>query len=741
MISQKRSFRAALSAAICAFGISAGAIFCPLTAFDMAAVGWPLLAGVCLFASILCAVVLDLLRPAAAFSVLGILLGAFCFYFRRELAGSFLYFAAATLEEYVKAFHFSLPSVLQTALTSGADATLALCVLGALLALITSWTVISRCSLFGVFVTSLPFLIVCLVILQTVPATVPMLLLTGTLVLLSLTQTLRLDTTQSGYRLTLHLAVPVAALMVLLAVLFPRAGYERSDWSKSLAPMLNQAAEKLTVFRENAATGQVEFVSPFTPSTLGRWAWDSSVTSVNLKRVGPQRKTGRRVMRVKSDYSAACHLRADSMAVYENSTWRALKESDYENSGVTDGVLLSPSKQTLGLSSGNSFEVRTDMKSSIFYVPYRPLELPTGGEAVFDAYIKNPSQLTDYTVSYAYVEETADRNAQYEAFVHETYTQLPDDIRAELETILLQAYASNLYSSESPSLQKTVRAIAKYVSESASYSLDTPRAPDGEDFALWFLRESDTGYCVHFATATVLLLRAADIPARYVTGYYFTTQSGQWTDVSEDDAHAWVEYYLDGYGWQVIDPTPADLSAQTPEETQPDASTDTQEPGQTDQTQPDEPTAPTEPTQPEPDSTEKTDQAEVSGNAEQNLAGKTALTIVWTVLFAALALCIWQVVLTGLRRAAFMTGSNNKRAVMLWRHIEFLCKLDKTEPPEDLHAVALKARFSQHKLTGEELGLLQAYCDEKLEALLTKSSLPKKLFCTVILALHKPVRR
>ena len=739
MISQKRSFRAALSAAICAFGISAGAIFCPLTAFDMAAVGWPLLAGVFLFASILCAAVLDLFRPAAAFSILGILLGAACFYFRRELAGSFLYLAAATLEEYVKAFHFSLPSVLQTALTSGADATLALCVLGALLALITCWTVISRCSLFGVFVTSLPFLIVCLVILQTVPATAAMLLLTGTLVLLVLTQTLRLDTTQSGYRLTLYLAVPVAALMVLLAVLFPRAGYERSNWSKSLAPMLNQAAEKLTVFRENAATGQMEFVSPFTPSTLGRWAWDSSVTSVNLKRVGPQRKTGRRVMRVKSDYSAACHLRADSMAVYEDSTWRALKDSDYENSGVTSGVLLSPSKQTLDISSGNAFEVRTDMKSSIFYVPYRPVELPTGGEAVFDAYVKNPSQLTDYTVSYVYVVETADRNEQYEVFVHETYTQLPDDVRAELEQILPQAQATLLYSSESPSVQKTVQAIAKYVSESASYSLDTPRAPDGEDFALWFLRESDTGYCVHFATATALLLRAANIPARYVTGYYFKTQSGQWTDVSEDDAHAWVEYYLDGYGWQVLDPTPADLSAQTQQS--PDVSTDTQEPEQAEKTQPDEPAAPVEPSQPEPDSAEKPAQPEASGNAAQDPAGKTVLPFVWTVLFVALALCIWQVALTGLRRAAFMTGPNNKRAVMLWRHIEFLCKLNKTEPPEPLHAVALKARFSQHKLTDEELGRLQAFSEETLETLLTKSSLPKKLFCTVFLALHKPLKR
>ena len=71
-----------------------------------------------------------------------------------------------------------------------------------------------------------------------------------------------------------------------------------------------------------------------------------------------------------------------------DSRWSALSDEDYENSGVSSGVLLSPDMQTLGLDTANELQIRTDMKSSIFYVPYRPLELPTGGEAVFDAYIK-----------------------------------------------------------------------------------------------------------------------------------------------------------------------------------------------------------------------------------------------------------------------------------------------------------------------------------------------------------------
>lgn len=90
----------------------------------------------------------------------------------------------------------------------------------------------------------------------------------------------------------------------------------------------------------------------------------------------------------------------------------ALSEEDYDGSGVSAGVLLAPDVQTLGLDTVNKLQIKTDMKSSIYYLPYRSLELPTGGEAVFDAYVKNPSQLTEYTIETAFVEETADRNAQ-----------------------------------------------------------------------------------------------------------------------------------------------------------------------------------------------------------------------------------------------------------------------------------------------------------------------------------------
>ena len=734
MIAEKGSFRAAVSAAIFAFGISAGAIFCPVTAFGLQADSWALLL-VCIAASIAFAVLFRVFRPVYSFGAVLLTALAFAWFCHDAFLESALGLLGGIFENYVAAFHFSMPQVLAEAAETGADATMALGVLAAILALITVWTVLSRCSVFGVVLASAPCLIICLVILQTEPGTLPRLTLTGTLTLLILTQKLRFDTTQSGHRLALYLLVPVAVLIVGLALVFPRDSYVRSDWSKSLSPLVSETAEKLTVFRKNAATGQVEFVSPFTPSTLGRWPWDSSVTSVNLKRVGPQRKTGRHVMQVYSDFSAACHLRADSMAVYEDSRWSALSDEDYENSGVSSGVLLSPDMQTLGLDTANELQIRTDMKSSIFYVPYRPLELPTGGEAVFDAYIKNPSQLTEYSVPYAFVEETADRNPEYETFVHETYTQLPDEIRAELEPYVSGARTSLQTNIDALLTQKLAQGIAQYVSNSAAYSLDTPRVPEGEDFALWFLRESDTGYCVHFTTATVLLLRAAGIPARYVTGYYFKTTAGQWADVTEDDAHAWVEYYIDGMGWQIMDATPAEvLNTQTqeqPQQEQPQSPSTGEEKTNTQDTNQPETAAP-EPSQSDP---------EPQTEAPEKTTGAVALHVVWIVLFALLALCVWQLLLLSLRKAAMQTGSNNKRAVAYWRHIEFLCKLDKSEPPDELRNLALKARFSQHKLDGSELELLRSFSGQKTQQLLADSGWLKRLWLRAGLALQPGSRR
>lgn len=88
-----------------------------------------------------------------------------------------------------------------------------------------------------------------------------------------------------------------------------------------------------------------------------------------------------------------------------------------------------------------------------------------------------------------------------------------------------------------------------------TYSLTPP--PLGTDPVDDFLFRTRTGFCGHYASAFVDMMRAADVPARVVTGYL----GGQWNPydgtliVRQSDAHAWAEVWLDGHGWTRVDPT------------------------------------------------------------------------------------------------------------------------------------------------------------------------------------------
>lgn len=61
--------------------------------------------------------------------------------------------------------------------------------------------------------------------------------------------------------------------------------------------------------------------------------------------------------------------------------------------------------------------------------------------------------------------------------------------------------------------------------------------------------------CRHYSKAATLLYRALGIPARYVIGYVGTTKANEWVEITTDNAHAWVEVYIDGFGWLQVEVT------------------------------------------------------------------------------------------------------------------------------------------------------------------------------------------
>ena len=97
----------------------------------------------------------------------------------------------------------------------------------------------------------------------------------------------------------------------------------------------------------------------------------------------------------------------------------------------------------------------------------------------------------------------------------------------------------------------------RMINQDFGYTLAVPLA--GRNAVDEFLFQTRAGYCEHFSSAFVVLMRAARIPARVVTGYvggYRNPIGGYWL-VRNSDAHAWAEVWLPGRGWVRFDPTAA----------------------------------------------------------------------------------------------------------------------------------------------------------------------------------------
>ena len=99
--------------------------------------------------------------------------------------------------------------------------------------------------------------------------------------------------------------------------------------------------------------------------------------------------------------------------------------------------------------------------------------------------------------------------------------------------------------------------LAHFRNEPFRYSINTPLL--GRDSVDEFFFDTRSGFCEHYASTFVVLMRAMGIPARVVTGY----QGGQvnpidgYLTVRQSDAHAWAEVWLENRGWQRVDPTSA----------------------------------------------------------------------------------------------------------------------------------------------------------------------------------------
>lgn len=149
--------------------------------------------------------------------------------------------------------------------------------------------------------------------------------------------------------------------------------------------------------------------------------------------------------------------------------------------------------------------------------------------------------------------------SEYAASV-EKYAKIPEDpeyLDSSMATDRIRKLAEELAEGCGNDMEKAVRIEAFLRQYTYDISTDLRGA---ENYVDSFLFEEQKGYCVHFASAMVLLLRTEGIPARFVQGLHFIPDEDE--TVRSGSAHAWVEAFIKGLGWIRFEPTAAIESAE-----------------------------------------------------------------------------------------------------------------------------------------------------------------------------------
>lgn len=707
-----------LEAAVLAFLIAFGNMGCLVTGFRLPVSSMAMLGLVCAAVSIASAVCFYY-RHGGTLLLCLMMLAAGLLWYDGRAAAQFMALAETVTELFDNAYRWgSLDFDIRAAVVD-----IPIGVVGCFVAITITQTVTRGYWTWpGVLMGLMPMAL-CFIVTDTVPKEFYLYILMLGMILLLLSARLRQQDLRQANRVILLAAVPTAIALGLLFLAVPKDNYvnRAEDIQDKILEWFQVLPEKL----EETASEVIKTDPIGKQSRLER-----------LDSLGRRIPMQYAVMDVIPAKSGTLYLRGQDFDKYSGTTWTATENR----------VEIFPLGNAETLFIGDpvgSVYITTRKEKDILYIPYYTLPYTqlVGGRA------ENKTG----TSSYDYIQRTLpddwkaivkelqaqidgigpDADIRHRNLPGDHYLALPEDTREGAEELLEEILTNERSATEKAD------AIARYVRSSAVYDLNPGRMPsEEEDFALWFLEKSDKGYCVHFASATAVLLRAAGVHARYVTGYMAEGIAGQTVTITDAQAHAWVEYYeprLDV--WIPLESTPASPGSPVPipEETEPQAGTEPERDptrphtGATHPTDPDDPTQPGDtdaPTQP----TEPKDEKTPSGNGTGWLLWLLPAGAVGAVILQ------WRLRLDR-RRFAQRKGKPNCRALAMWKEHALLRRQLREPVSKELEDLALKAKFSQHTLSKEELVTFRMALEEDRKRLKEKPWY-RQIFFRLILALY-----
>jgi len=204
---------------------------------------------------------------------------------------------------------------------------------------------------------------------------------------------------------------------------------------------------------------------------------------------------------------------------------------------------------------------RMEVTTSQAYAAGRPVRLSLGVEGVWsDPFHHDLISLNAITPQSAYEalswipssspDELRAAPDYYPPWIP-TYQALPDELPTRIIDLAEETAA------DAPTAYDKALAIQNYLRENYSYTLELENPPLDQDVVDYFLFDLKQGYCDYYASAMTIMARSVGLPARLAVGYATGTYDpdSQFYQVSQAEAHSWVEIYFSDYGWIAFEPT------------------------------------------------------------------------------------------------------------------------------------------------------------------------------------------
>ncbi|OLP64732.1 hypothetical protein BACPU_23220 [Bacillus pumilus] len=270
------------------------------------------------------------------------------------------------------------------------------------------------------------------------------------------------------------------------------------------------------------------------------------------------------------------YFRVETKSVYTGKGWEdasdetkpiQLKEDLIQNRWFTERVKTEVQETRVDMEEDYRYNHAVYPIGTIELTPMEniPLQMMGKTEMIVPSIQNAPQNLGNYQVRFlspTFILEdlqkiTVPTRQQVNREVGREYLQLPSSLPERVKTL------ANSLTETKDNLYDKAKAIEDYLGSAAfSYETQHVAVPGrNQDYVDQFLFDTMIGYCDNFSTSMVVMLRSVGIPARWVKGYtsgqlYETQIKGDNVyEVTNNNAHSWVEVYFPNRGWVTFEPT------------------------------------------------------------------------------------------------------------------------------------------------------------------------------------------